>query len=102
MKVLLSAVGLIFLVACAAPAPDSGDGADHASVADGHGGDAEVMEIPPTDSIPLSKIIASIEVPNHIHVVEAEFEDGVWEIEFVMAGEAHEIQIDPMTGESLP
>jgi len=34
-------------------------------------------------------------------VVEAEFEGGVWEIEFVMAGEEHEICIDPMTGESV-
>lgn len=102
MRALFCAVGVVFLVACAAPAPGTGDQTDQGSLAEGHGGEAEVMEIPPVDAIPLSEIIASIEVPNHIHVVEAEFEDGVWEIEYVMAGEEHELQIDPMTGESLP
>ena len=51
--------------------------------------------------MPLSEIVASVEVVSHHTITEAEFEDGVWKIEFVMDGEEYELQIDPMTGEAL-
>jgi uncharacterized membrane protein YkoI len=64
--------------------------------------DDEPLEVPPEGAKPLSEIVASMEVPGHLQIIEVEFEDGVWEIEYVMDGEEHELQIDPMTGESVP
>jgi uncharacterized membrane protein YkoI len=64
--------------------------------------DDEPIELPPEGAKPLSEIIASMEVPGHLQIIEVEFEDGAWGIEYVMDGEEHELQIDPMTGESVP
>ena len=61
----------------------------------------EVSEVPPVGSLPLSEIVASVEVMSHHTITEVEFEDGVWVVEFVMNGEAYEVQIDPLTGEAV-
>ncbi|HSO23091.1 MAG TPA: PepSY domain-containing protein [Chondromyces sp.] len=59
------------------------------------------VEVPPEGALPLSEIIASLEVGAHVAIVEVEFEDGAWEIEYVVGDEVHEIHVDPMTGEAL-
>ena len=64
-------------------------------------GRSEVPEIPPPGSLPLSEIVASVEVASHHIITEVEFVGGVWEIEFVMDGEVYELQIDPLTGEPV-
>ena len=62
----------------------------------------EELEIPPEGALPLSEIIASLEVGDHTTIIEVEYEDGVWEVEYVVGDEEHEILVDPMTGEPLP
>jgi hypothetical protein len=59
------------------------------------------VEVPPEGALPLSEIIASLEVGAHVAIVEVEFEDGAWEIEYVVGDEVHELRVDPMTGEAL-
>lgn len=59
------------------------------------------IEVPPEGALPLSEIIASLEVGAHVTIVAAEFEDGAWEIGYVVGDEAHELRVDPMTGKAL-
>ncbi len=64
-------------------------------------GEEEELEIPPEGSLLLSEIIAGFEISGHTAITEVDFEGGVWEIEFVVGGEAYELKIDPVTGEAL-
>lgn len=64
------------------------------------GGDE--LEVPPDGAVPLSEIIFSLEVGSHTAITEVEFENGVWDIDYVVGGEEYEILVDPMTGEALP
>ena len=79
----------------------STEGAGEALYAEDFEDGDESPEIPPVGSLPLSEIVASVEVVSHHSITDVEFEGGVWEVEFVMNGEVYEIQIDPMTGEAL-
>jgi hypothetical protein len=106
-KRTLFGVALIVMVACAAPQPGGQDASEpHAAAVDSEEvedlreGD-EGVEIPPEGSLPLSEIVASIEMAGHTAITEVEFEDGVWEVDFMVGGEAYELEIDPMTGEVL-
>jgi hypothetical protein len=83
---------LIVMLACGAPHPTGTDGAR---------AEEDVLEIPPEGSLLLSEIVASIEVAAHNTIIGAEFEGGVWEVEFVVGGEEFELKIDPMTGEAI-
>lgn len=106
MKEIVFVIVLIFTVACAAPTPE-GDATGEADVATAELEEGEELEeeeeleIPPEGSIPLSEIIANLEINGHTWITEVEFEDGVWEIEFVSGDEKYELEIDPMTGEAL-
>jgi hypothetical protein len=91
-KNVLFGVLLIAMVACAAPRPTGTDGTR---------AEDEVVEIPPEGSLLLSEIVASIEIAGHTTITRVEFEDGAWEVEFVVGGEEYELEIDPMTGEAL-
>jgi hypothetical protein len=100
------AVLLIVLVACAGPAPESDEtSAAEFAAADFEAGEdlekEDELEIPPEGSLPLSEIIANFEIAGHTAVTEVEFEDGVWEVEFVVGDEKYALEIDPMTGEAL-
>jgi hypothetical protein len=107
MKNIVIVVALAALLGCGAPGSLDHDTAasDKASAVETEVEELEEedeeLEIPPAGSKPLSEIIASVEVPGHLQVFEVEFEDGVWEIEYVMDGEEHELQIDPITGEAV-
>ena len=97
MKTLILVFLLAVLSGCGAAVPE-GEAPDEADVA---AVETEELEIPPEGSIPLSEIIASFEIEGHTFITEVEFEDGVWEIEFVSGDEKYELEIDPMTGEAL-
>jgi hypothetical protein len=100
MKEMLLVFVLIFTLGCAAPEPEGGEPGEAEVAADVTEQDEE-LEIPPEGSVPLSEIIASIEIEGHTWITEVEFEDGVWEVEFVVGDEGFELEIDPMTGEAL-
>jgi hypothetical protein len=59
------------------------------------------VEVPPEGALPLSEIIANLEVGAHVTIVEVEYEDGAWEVEYVVGDEVHELRADPMTGEAF-
>ena len=61
----------------------------------------EPVEIPPENALPLSEIVALVESMGYTTIVEAEFEDGAWEIEYVSQDEERKILVDPVTGEVL-
>jgi hypothetical protein len=95
---------LVVACGCGIPEGDAPDEVDVASAEFGEGGDLEEegeLEIPPEGSIPLSEIIANMEIEGHTFITEVEFEDGVWKVEFVVGDEEFELEIDPMTGEAL-
>ena len=100
MKSILFGVLVMAMVACAAPQPDEAEapGSDTAAV---EIAEVEEIEFPPEGSLPLSQIIASVEIAGHTAITEVEFEDGVWEVEFVVGGEEYQLEIDPMTGEAV-
>ena len=93
---------LAFLAACATSAPEGETAgattADDLDVEE----EAEEVEIPPEGALPLSVILGRLEAKDYTQIVEAEFEDGVWEIEYIVDGEERELRVDPMTGEILP
>jgi hypothetical protein len=96
---------LAALVACG-PAPEGEDrGSDEEAIVAADSGvvesEEEEIEIPPEGSVRLSEIIAGFEISGHTAITEVEFEDGVWEVEFVVGEEVFELEIDPMTGEAL-
>ncbi len=106
MRIMVFGALLIVVAACAGPAPESDEpGAAGIATADTETGEdvekEDELEIPPEGSLPLSEIIANFEIAGHTAVTEVEFEDGVWEVEFVVGDEEYALQIDPMTGEAL-
>jgi hypothetical protein len=100
MKTPMLALLLVALVACGGGAPE-GDEAVQTEEASLTAADAHDLELPPEGSLPLSEILASIEVAGHTSITEVGLEDGVWEVEFVVGGEEYELEIDPVTGEAL-
>ncbi len=112
MKEMLLVAFLIVSVAACVPqsevpdsTPSGNETEDVVYTEDFEGGEVEEgeeLEVPPEGSLPLSGIIASLEIGDHTAITEVEFEDGVWEIEYVVGGEEYEIRVDPMTGEPLP
>lgn len=109
MRILLSVLLLALLVGCGAPAP-TGEEATVTDIESIETEDLEVegedeeeeLEVPPEGALPMSEILARLEALGHTRIVETEFEDGVWEVEYVVDGEEHELLVDPMTGEVLP
>lgn len=91
-KNVLFGVLLIVMAACCAPDPAG---------VEGDLGEDEKLEVPPEGSLPLSEIVASVEIADHTTITEVEFEDGVWKVEFVAGGNEYQLEIDPMTGEAL-
>ena len=53
-----------------------------------------MFEIPPEDALPLSDILAKLEGAGYTQIVDAEFEGGVWEVEYVVDGEEHELHVE--------
>jgi hypothetical protein len=107
MKILGLVLLAAFLGACSAPSTE--DPAESAADADAVSADeleAEgedgMAEVPPEGALAASVILARLEGSGYAPIVEAEFEDGLWEIEYVVDGEEHEIQVDPMSGEVVP
>jgi hypothetical protein len=83
------------LAAAGSAAEDSSPSADEIEGP----GDEEVLEIPPEDALPASAILAKLEAQGYAQIIEAEFEDGVWEVTYVRNGEELELNADPITGE---
>ena len=100
MKIQMVILLLAVLLACGGTVQE-GNEAGEADVVMAETDEGEELEIPPEGSIPLSEIIASFEIEGHTWITEVEFEDGVWEVEFVVGDEEYELKIDPMTGEAL-
>ena len=99
-NILLVVLALGVVSACAPQRTEdaAGKSEDLVSAEDFEG---EEIELPPAGALPLSEIIASVEVPAHNAITEVKFEDGVWEIEFYVAGKSFTLHIDPMTGDPL-
>ena len=109
MRSSLSVLLLVLLVACGAPAPEGGDAeatdaeqAETAVLEVEWEDEDEELEVPPEGSLPKSEILAKLEAVGYTQIVETEFEDGAWEVEYVIDGEERELHVDPMTGEILP
>lgn len=103
-NMLLAVFVIVLCVLGCAPKAEHGastEGGGEALYAEDFEDGNEVPEVPPVGSLPLSEIIASVEVVSHHTITEVEFEGGVWEIEFVMNGEVYEVQVDPLTGETV-
>jgi hypothetical protein len=108
MKIPMLVLLLAVLVACGGGVPEGRDSVqtdapmEPAEVDDLEGEEeGQVLEVPPEGSLPLSQVLAKLEIAGHTFITEVEFEDGVWEIEYVVGGEEYEILVDPMTGEAL-
>ena len=112
MKNLWIVLLLAAFVACGTPAPESAEpeaaeyaAAEIANTEDleaDEGEDEGEIELPPEGALPKSEILAKLEALGYTGIVETEFEDGAWEVEYVVDGEEHEFRVDPMTGEILP
>ena len=115
MKNLWIALLLAVFVACGTPAPDSAEPeaaedvesemaeTEDLEVEEGEDDEDEgEIELPPEGALPKSEILAKLEALGYAGIVETEFEDGVWEVEYVVDGEERELRVDPMTGEILP
>ena len=109
MNKVLFALCAALLLGCAGPASESdhpvtidGDRGEIISIEDFEGQGEEELEIPPEGAPPLSEILAKVEAIGYTQIIDAEFEDGVWEVDYVVEGEEHELHVDPMTGEVLP
>ena len=100
MKNLALLCFLTFVVACGGGMPDGEEAAPTGDMSVDSDVD-EALEVPPEGALPLSAIIANFEIAGHTSVTEVEFENGVWEVEFVVGDEEYELEIDPMTGEAL-
>ena len=109
MRNLLIVLLLALLVACGAPAPE-GEEAPATDIESVETEDLEVegedeeeeLEVPPEGALAKSELLAKLEALGYTQIVETEFEDGTWEVEYVVDGEEHELHVDPMTGEILP
>jgi hypothetical protein len=56
-------------------------------------------DIPPVGSLPLSVLLKDAELRESGFITEAEFENGLWEIELSKTGEGLKLYYDPMNGE---
>lgn len=105
-NLLVVLMAVCWIVSCAhhaergAMSPEAPEGEQAAQAAIPEEDEGE-LEVPPEGALPLSEIIANLEVGAHVTIVEVEFEDGAWEIEYVVGDEVHELRVDPMTGEAL-
>lgn len=109
MKNVLFVVCVALLLGCSGQAPESeksvttdGDRGEAIFAEDFEDGGVKELEAPPEDALPLSEIIETLKTDGYTKIIDAEFEDGVWEIEYVVDGEEHELHVDPVTGEVLP
>jgi len=59
------------------------------------GGLLAVADVPPTDVQPLSKVLATLEKEGLSPIVEASFDDGVWEVEGYRGDKPVEVHVDP-------
>lgn len=55
----------------------------------------------PAKALPLSTILTSLEQGGLTSIVEASFDDGVWEVEGFRNNQAVEVHVDPLTGKVL-
>lgn len=56
-------------------------------------------EAPPDGALPLSEIVAALEVAGIGPIVEIELEGGLWEVEHLVGGDEEKLLVDPVTGE---
>ncbi|WP_437229650.1 PepSY domain-containing protein [Planctomicrobium sp. SH661] len=57
-------------------------------------------EMLPAKSLPLSKVLATLEQQGLTSIVEADFDNGIWEIEGMRGDRPVELHVDPLTGKS--
>lgn len=60
-------------------------------------GAAVMADRPPQNAEPLSKVLVSVEAQGVTPIVEASFDDGVWEIEGFRGDRAVEMRVHPVT-----
>jgi hypothetical protein len=109
MKNVLLVVCVALLLGCSGQAPEGensvtidGDRPEAIFTENFEDGQETKLQLPPDNALPLSEIIERLETAGYTTIIDAEFEDGVWEIEHVVDGEEHELHVDPVTGEILP
>jgi len=106
MKNLLFALMLVVLVGCGAPAPEGEESmaTEEMATTEDVAGEMqeEALEALPEGSLPLPEILAKLEALGYTEIIETEFENGAWEVEYMVDGEERELRVDPLTGEILP
>jgi hypothetical protein len=109
MKNLIFVLMLLVFVACGAPAPEVEEPAttddatkELATAEEIEGEEEEESEALPEGAMPLLEILARLEALGYTEIVESEYEDGVWEIEYIVDGEERELHVDPVSGEIVP
>lgn len=65
------------------------------------GGVALAADLLPANALPLSTILTTLEQQGLSPIVEANFDDGVWEIEGFRGDRPVELHVDPLTGKSF-
>jgi hypothetical protein len=60
---------------------------------------ASADQKPPPNSKPLSQVAAAVERAGYSPIVEADFDNGSWEIEAYQGETKYELRVDPMSGE---
>jgi hypothetical protein len=59
------------------------------------GGLLAVADVPPKNTQPLSKVLTALEKQGLSPIVEASFDDGVWEVEGYRGDKPVEVHVDP-------
>jgi len=65
------------------------------------GGVAAAAEMLPAKALPLSTILTGLEKAGLTMIVDANFDDGVWEVEGMRGNRAVEVHVDPLSGKIL-
>ena len=58
-------------------------------------------DVPPADSKLISAIVEAVEARELGTITEAEFDDGVWEVELRKNGTKNKLKLDPATGDPI-
>jgi len=64
----------------------------------GAGSLAAARETLPAKSLPLSTLLTTLENQGFSSIVEAKFDDGLWEVECLRGANGVELNVDPVTG----
>ncbi|NQX87214.1 MAG: PepSY domain-containing protein [Halioglobus sp.] len=62
---------------------------------------ATAGDIPPQNSLPLSKVVTALEKKGFTPITEISMDDNVWQVEAFISGDERALTVDPTTAEIL-